>query len=73
MDLIHYWHCTGGYCNAGELYKHSLDAAMGRSTRHVNVKLMKQIAKFLCQMEHYEVAQELLVSVYIITSCTALS
>ena len=51
MELIRYWHYTGGYHNIVDLYQHSLDAVEIRKTKPQDlINLMKKVAWFLYQM-----------------------
>lgn len=62
MELMKYWHYTGGYSNIVELYQHSLDAVeiTGTEPREM-INLMKKVAWFLYQMGKNRSAQRILV------------
>lgn len=62
MELIRYWHYTGGYHNIVDLYQHSLDAVEIRKTKPQDlINLMKKVAWFLYQMGQNRPAQQILV------------
>lgn len=62
MELIQYWHYTGGYSNIVELYQHSLDAAEIAGTKPQDmINLMKKVAGFLHQMGQNRAARQILV------------